>query len=152
MADTNGKTSGPAPENPDEGSALADAAARVLDNLAELEPELVNAGIFDRNLESVCVTSTSPDWPKQAVALLTALESGSGEEVFDSAHIAGTEGEVFAVTEAGLSLVAVTGRFVLASLTSYDIRMALRDAASVVASSEQGEPLDKAENGGSKDA
>ena len=152
MADTNGKTSGLGPDNPGAEAALVDAAARVLENLAELEPELVNAGIFDRNLEAVCVTSESPDWPKQAVALLEALDSSSGEEVFDSAHIAGADGEVFAVTEEGLSLVAVTGRFVLASLTSYDMRMALRDAALAASSSGVVEPLGNAENGGSDDA
>ena len=56
--------------------------------------------------------------------LLEALEDGSGEEKFDSAHIAGTEGGLRG-KRIGLSLVAVTGRFVLASLTAYDMRMAL---------------------------
>lgn len=111
-------------------SALAGAAERVLENLAELEPDLVNAGIFDQNGETVAVTADSPDWPKEARELIDALELASGSEEFDSAHIASTDGEVFVVKESALWLVAVTGRFVLASLTAYDMRMALRDMIS----------------------
>gem|GEM_PF-1179789 len=123
MADENGKG------NEMSENALAEAAGRVLENLAELEPELVSAGIFDSGLEPVATSSTDVAWSKQAAALLEALEAGSAGQTLDSAHVASTAGEVFVVTESGLSLVAVTGRYVLASLTSYDMRMALRDAA-----------------------
>jgi hypothetical protein len=51
----------------------------------------------------------------------------------DSAHLATETAEVFVVRQDGLSLVAVTGRFVLASLTSFDMRMALRDVNAGVA-------------------
>lgn len=113
------------------GNSQAESAARVLENLAELEPELVNAGIFDQDLNPVFVTSESDRWADQATGLLRALEAGSGEEKPASAHVASDGGEVFAVCESGLWLVAVTGRFVLASLTTYDMRMALRDVARV---------------------
>lgn len=139
MADVNGKSGDPG-EN-----ALSDAGTRVLENLAELEPALVNAGIFNRQREAVALTSDSQSWAKDASELLEALEHGSRGEVFDSAHIAGAEGEVFVVSEQDLSLVAVTGRFVLASLTSYDMRMALRDIS-------QADPRSEAENGVSSDA
>ncbi len=152
MADVNGKSSGSGPDYQASGSGLVEASRRVLENLAELEPELVNAGIFDGDLEAVAVTSDSPEWPKQATALLKSLDAASGDEVFDSAHVAGTDGEVFAVTENGLSLVAVTGRFVLASLSSYDMRMALRDATRSANANIDGKPLGKAENQGADDA
>ncbi|MBN8870449.1 MAG: hypothetical protein J0H66_11260 [Solirubrobacterales bacterium] len=123
MADENGKA------NEMSENALAAAAGRVLENLAELEPELVNAGIFDGDRRPVATSSENASWPGEAAALLEALEAGSADEDLDSAHVASTAGEVFVVSESGLSLVAVTGRYVLASLTSYDMRMALRDVA-----------------------
>lgn len=133
-------------------SALAEAAARVLENLAELEPELINAAILDREGETVAATSDSREWAEQAAGLARDLEAASGPEKFDSAHIASAEGEVFVVSESGLSLVAVTGRFVLAALTSYDMRMALRDAARAGDTGEPGTISPEAENGGSSDA
>ena len=147
MADVNGKSNESGANLPgDDG--LAAASARVLENLAELEPQLIAGGIFDSERNPVATTSDSPTWAREAAALLEALEAGSGEEEFDSAHVASTEGEVFAVAESGLSLVAVTGRFVLASLTSYDMRMALRD----VVRSNPRNPASEAGNGGSDDA
>ena len=147
MADANGKSDDSGETVPGT-RGLEAAAARVLENLAELEPELIAAGIFDSKRNPVATTSGSSAWATESSALLEALEDGSGEEKFDSAHIAGTEGEVFAVSESGLSLVAVTGRFVLASLTAYDMRMALRDAIR----SNGVNPASEAENGGSPDA
>jgi len=130
------------------GEELAAASARVLENLAELEPELVSAGIFDESGKTLALTSDSPGWDETASELLAALAAESGEEEPDSAHIASAEGEVFVVHEAGLSLIAVTGRFVLASLTVYDMRMALRDATGSIATN----PAAKAKNTGSNDA
>ena len=130
------------------GNALASAAGRVLENLAELEPELVAAGIFDAAREPVAVASGSSAWASEAAVLLDAVEAGSGDEKLDSAHIACEGGEAFVVSESGLSLVAVTGRFVLASLTSYDMRMALRDAVRSAGLN----PASEAENGGNVDA
>jgi len=103
-------------------------ASRVLENLAEMEVELVSAGIFGPDRLPVSVTAHPATWPESATELLAAIEAASGEEEVDSAHIATAEGEVFVVSEGGYSLVAATGRYVLASLTTYDMRMALRDA------------------------
>lgn len=130
------------------GEGRAAAAVRVLENLGELEPELVNAGIFDESGSALAVTSDSPAWEVTAKELLLALTAESGEDEPDSAHIASAEGEVFVVHEVGLSLVAVTGRFVLASLTAYDMRMALRDASGAVGI----DPAAQAKNTGSQDA
>lgn len=106
----------------------------MLDNLAELEPELVSAGIF-RDREPVAVTSSADGWPEAALEVMDAVSAASPSDPVDSAHVASSSGEVFVVSDSGLDLVAVTGRFVLASLTAYDMRMALRDAASVESSS-----------------
>ncbi|HMT04216.1 MAG TPA: hypothetical protein PKD76_01585 [Solirubrobacterales bacterium] len=134
-------------ENSSSGSRdlMVPAARRVLENLAEMEPELVGAGIFRKSgpgRELLYTASGSPGWTGAAEEVLDALEAGAGEESFDSAHVAGATGEVFVVTECGFTVIAVTGRFVLASLTAYDLRMALRDLNAVQASSqaEYGEP------------
>lgn len=123
MADVNVKNLGTG-EN-----ALSDASMRVLENLAELEPALVNAAIFSKEGSVLASTTANERWTVFANQLLSELEAASGAENFDSAHVAGQDGEVFAVSEGDLKLVAVTGRFVLASLTVYDMRMALRDVS-----------------------
>jgi len=109
------------------------SAGRVLENLAELEPELVAAAIIDADGETIASTGAGQGpgtaWAAAAIELLGALADVRDTAV-DSAHLATDDAEVFVVRENGLSLVAVTGRFVLASLTSFDMRMALRDAAS----------------------
>jgi hypothetical protein len=152
VADENGKTGNlSAGSQPGPADARTEAAARVLENLAELEPELVSAGIFEGS-RAMSISSGSATWEKEAVGLLEALEAASGDEKFDSAHVAGVEGEVFAVSESGLSLVTVTGRFVLASLTAYDMRMALRDVARAGTTDGSGKPRSRAENAEDEDA
>jgi hypothetical protein len=122
VADESNKT-GPAG-----GSDRPEPAARVLDELAELEPELRGAAIIDAGGTALAVRSEDPGWAGDAVALLGAVDAAGDREV-DSAHIATDEAEVFVVRDGGLALVAVTGRFVLASLTGFDMRMSLRDLA-----------------------
>jgi len=101
-------------------------ARRVLENLAELEPELKAAAVIDADGEAVASTGKAANWNRTAVELVNALDAAR-ELPIDSAHLATEEAEIFVVREGGLALVAVTGRFVLASLTSFDLRMALRD-------------------------
>ncbi len=101
----------------------------VLENLAELEPELRGAAIFagtGTDLTPLAVRHDDPRWAEVAAELAGAAATAATEEL-DSAHVALDGGEAFVVTEAGLTLVATTGRFVLASLTGYDMRMCLRD-------------------------
>ena len=152
MADENGNSGDPGKDAPETEDARSAPGRRVLENLAELEPQLVNAGIFDESRNPLALTSGSGSWPGQARALLDALEEGSAGEEFDSAHIASAGGEVFVVSDSGLSLVAVTGRYVLASLTSYDMRMALRDVAGARARTDRVKPSPEAEKDGSDDA
>ena len=100
----------------------------MLDTLAGLEPELKAAAVLSEEGEVLASTLEDEGWKRSAVEFAEALAAaGPGE--LDSSHIAGEEAEVFLVSEAGFSIVAVTARFVLASLTSYDIRMSLRDLA-----------------------
>lgn len=122
MADQSNKT-GTAGE-----SDRPESAARVLEELAELEPELRGAAIIGPGRTALAVRSEDPGWAGDAIALLGAVDAAGGREV-DSAHIATEQAEVFVVREGDLALVAVTERFVLASLTGFDMRMSLRDLA-----------------------
>lgn len=119
----------PDPVEPAQGTkGLAGSAERVLENLAELEPELRAAAIIGSDGATVASSGAEPEWSARAGDLLAALDKAKDREI-DSAHLATETAEIFVVREDGLALVAVTGRFVLASLTSFDIRMALRDLA-----------------------
>lgn len=145
MADENGKST----EVSD--IALVEGATRVLENLAELEPQLIGAAILNHGLEVIAEIGGASR-SRDAAELVTALLEASGDEEFDSAHVAGAEGEVFVVSEAGLCLVAVTGRFVLASLTSFDMRMALRDLSGSARPGTTVKANVQAGNEGSRDA
>lgn len=109
-----------------------DAVGRGLPYLLELEPEIRAAALVDGDgvvLEYADGTDGDrPDFRSAAVELLGVVE-GAGGRPFDSCHIASSEAEIFVVREGDLSLVAVTERFVLASLVSFDMRMTLRDLA-----------------------
>ncbi|MGK2931489.1 MAG: hypothetical protein ACSLFD_01725 [Solirubrobacterales bacterium] len=116
-------------QTPEPGTvSQAEIAERVLDNLAELEPELRAAAILGPGGESLASTRTGADWLGAANELLASVDAVR-ERPVDSAHLATETAEVFVVRQDGLSLIAVTGRFVLASLTSFDMRMALRDVS-----------------------
>lgn len=97
--------------------------------LAELEPELRGAVIFDPDGASIeCSVPVASGFVEAAATLLEELDEFS-DEPLDSCHIASDDAEIFVVREAGFALVAVAARSVLASLMSYDIRMTLRDLA-----------------------
>lgn len=106
------------------------SARRALDSLAEMEPELKAAAVFagDGDPDRLVAATGDPGWVADAAKLARAVRAEATGE-FDSAHVALNEGEVFVVAEAGYTVVATTGRFVLASLTRFDARMCLRDLA-----------------------
>ncbi len=56
---------------------------------------------------------------------MAAADAAGGEPVAH-AHIATGDGEAFCVREGGLTAVAVTERFTLASLMLFDMRITLR--------------------------
>jgi predicted regulator of Ras-like GTPase activity (Roadblock/LC7/MglB family) len=104
---------------------MPERAKLALDALAGLEPELKAAAVISDDGEVLATTTGDASWGEAAVRLMEALEkAGTGE--LDSSHITTEDAEVFMVREEGLALVAVTARFVLASLTSFDVRMSLR--------------------------
>jgi hypothetical protein len=115
------------PARPQSEAALA---ALALDTLAGLEPELKAAVVLSDDGRILAATPGDDGWGVAAAALLAELEK-AGEGDLDSSHITTEDAEVFVVRESGVALVAVTARFVLASLTSFDVRMALRSVVAV---------------------
>jgi len=103
-----------------------DAAAAALAYLTEMSPDLRGGAIFT-SAGAVLAASDQPDrWREDAAALLAVADRAGGERV-EQLHIATEQGEVFALRHAGLTAVAVTERFALASLLLFDMRAALRD-------------------------
>lgn len=120
-----------APEPARGGPARPEASADPggIGYLEELEPELRGAVVFGPDgLVVECSVPSASGFADAAASLVERIDTFAAEPL-DSCHIASEEAEVFLVREAGLTLVAVAARFVLASLMTYDIRMTLRDLA-----------------------
>lgn len=103
------------------------AAQAAVAYLGEISPELRGCAILDAS--GALLAASGPDgerWRAAALELLSAADK-AGEEPVAHAHVATADGEVFCVRQDGLIAVAVTERFVLASLMFFDLRAALRD-------------------------
>ncbi len=116
------------PDGETSEAVSGDAAATALAYLTEMSPDLRGGAILDSG-GAVLAASEHPDrWREDAAALLDVADR-AGEEAVEQLHIATEQGEVFALRHAGLTAVAVTERFALASLLLFDMRSALRDLA-----------------------
>lgn len=92
----------------------------------ELSPEMRGGAILGP--EGVLAASGDPGaWDEAAGALLQSADGGAAP--VEQVHVATEAGEVFALRERELAAVAVTERFVLASLMAFDMRAVLRDLA-----------------------
>lgn len=114
------------PDDAATGVVSGDAAEGALAYLAEMSLDLRGAAILGTG-GTVLAASDHPErWREDAAALFDAADRAGGEPV-EQVHIGTEQGEVFALRHAGLSAVAVTERFALASLTFFDMRAVLRD-------------------------
>lgn len=106
---------------------LADPAAAVA-YLAELSPELRGCAILDAAGTVLACDGDGDEsaWRAAAGELVRAVDGAAGEAAAH-AHIATPDGEVFMVRLGALTAVAATERFVLSSLTLFDLRAALRE-------------------------
>ena len=107
--------------------------AQALDRLMELSPDMRGGAILSGD-EVLASSGDAERWGFAAAALLAAAEDGGGPA--DQVHVATSAGEVFALREGDLTAVAVTERFVLASLMAFDMRATLRDLAAEGAGAE----------------
>jgi hypothetical protein len=113
---------------PDSAVQDPEAAGRALAFLEEISPEMRGCAILDREGRVVAATGDEGEWGEAARGFLAAADGASGEAALQ-AHVATGEGEAFCLRHDGLTAVAVTERFVLASLLFFDLRAALRDLA-----------------------
>lgn len=106
-----------------------ESAEAALTFLAEMSPDLRGAAILGSEGEVLAATGEEPErWREDAAALFAAADGAEGVPV-EQVHIATEQGEVFAIRNAGLTAVAVTERFALASLLLFDMRSMLRELA-----------------------
>ncbi len=116
------------PDDAATGVVSGDAAEGALAYLAEMSLDLRGAAILGEG-GAVLAASDHPErWREDVAALFEAADRAGGEPV-EQVHIGTEQGEVFALRHAGLTAVAVTERFALASLTFFDMRAVLRDLA-----------------------
>jgi len=120
MAD--GETSGV------ENVPAGEAAEAALAYLTEMSPDLRGGAILAGDGQVVAASDQPNRWRDDAAALFEIADR-AGDEPVEQVHIATEQGEVFALRHAGLSAVAVTERFALASLLFFDMRSILRDLA-----------------------
>lgn len=110
------------------GAATLKDPHQAVSYLEEISPEMRGCAILDANGEVLASTGEGEAWKQAAAELLAAADSANGEQAAHS-HVATGDGEVFCVRYGGLIAVAVTERFVLASLMLFDLRAVLRGLA-----------------------
>jgi predicted regulator of Ras-like GTPase activity (Roadblock/LC7/MglB family) len=103
-----------------------EAAEQSLAYLAEMSPDVRGGAILAADGSTLAATGEGDRWGEASAALLGAADRG-GDEAVEQVHVATEQGEVFAVRSGGLTAIAVTERFVLASLMAFDLRAVLRD-------------------------
>jgi predicted regulator of Ras-like GTPase activity (Roadblock/LC7/MglB family) len=108
--------------------ASGDAAEAALAFLTEMSPDLRGAAILGSDGATLAATGEPQRWQEDAAALFDVADR-AGEEPVEQVHVATEQGEVFALRHAGLTALAVTERFALASLMLFDLRATLRDLA-----------------------
>lgn len=97
-----------------------------------MSADLRGCALLGAGGQVLAATGERDRWGAAAADLLTAADEAGGEPA-GHVHVAAEDGEVFAVREDGLTMVAVTERFTLASLMVFDMRAVLRDLARTTA-------------------
>ena len=113
---------------PPEPRVASEAAERALDRLREIVSALRGCALLGQGGETLAATGDSERWGNAARGFLAVADAARREPV-SQVHVATEDGEVFAVRDHGLAAVAVTERFALASLMTFDMRAVLRDLA-----------------------
>lgn len=105
----------------------SESAEAALAFLAEMSPDLRGGAVLGPQGRVLAATGEEPErWGEDAAALLAAADAAEQAPV-EQVHIATEQGEVFAIRHQGLTAVAVTERFPLASLMLFDLRSMLRE-------------------------
>jgi hypothetical protein len=117
---------------PPVGSEQAERAVR---RLEEMAADLRGCALLDSEGEVLAASGEAErrdEWREASADLLTAADAARDEPA-RHVHVATEDGEVFAIRDRGLTMVAVAERFTLASLLVSDIRTVLRELAAPAA-------------------
>ena len=105
----------------------AESAQRALALLGEMSTEMRAGAILGPGGEVLAADGAAGDWAKRVGAVLEQADAAADDPA-EHIHIATEAGELFLTrAESGLTAVAITERFVLASLMSFDLRAVLSD-------------------------
>ena len=96
--------------------------------LTEMSPDLRGAAILAADGSPLAASGEPREWAEAAAQLFAVADAADGEAV-EQIHVATEAGELFALRHEGLTAVAVTDRFPLASLTFFDLRATLHQLA-----------------------
>lgn len=111
------------------GVDVADAAERVVTNLVELSAGLRGCALVAAD-GAVLASSDQAPWGERTVELWKAADATREDAgPVTQVQIGGEGGELFAARSDGITAIAVTDRFALASLLFCDLRAALREFA-----------------------
>jgi hypothetical protein len=108
-------------------TSRADAEAAVA-RMVEMSDDLRGCAVLGQGGEMLAASGDPEGWQEASAVLLGAADLARDEPA-EHLHVATEDGEVFAVRHRGLTLVAVTERFTLASLMIFDMRTVLRELA-----------------------
>ena len=112
---------------PVDAPTLSDAGG-VVSYLQEISPEMRGCAILTEDGDVLAASDDAEHWGEAGRDFVAAADAAGGEQVAH-AHVATGDGETFCVREGGLTAVAVTERFTLASLMIFDMRNTLRQLA-----------------------
>lgn len=106
----------------------AESAERALALLGEMSAEMRAGAILTADGEVLASDGPGADWGERVTEVLEGADAAADEPA-EHIHIATEAGELFLTRREGLTAVAITERFVLASLMSFDMRSVLGDLA-----------------------
>jgi hypothetical protein len=100
-----------------------------INQLEEMAADVRGCALLDGDGKVIAASGATDrrgDWAEAVAELLDAADS-IRDEPAQRVHVGTEEGEVFAVRQNGLAMVAVTDRFTLGSLLVSDMRVVLRE-------------------------
>jgi hypothetical protein len=105
----------------------ADSAERALSLLGEMSADM-RAGAILADGEVLASDGSADAWAERVGAVLEQADD-AGDGPAEHIHIATEAGELFLTRRDGITVAAITERFALASLMSFDMRSVLGDLA-----------------------
>ena len=109
-------------------SPSAESAERALSLLGEMSADMRAGAILGADGEVLASDGPADTWAQRVGAVLEEADAAAGDPA-EHIHVATEAGELFLTRSRGLTAVAITERFALASLMSFDMRSVLADLA-----------------------